>query len=50
MFIPGQEGKKGVGGALGTIAGIGLSLIPGIGPGLAAALPAIGGATGSMFG
>jgi hypothetical protein len=50
MFIPGQEGKKGVGGALGTLAGIGLSFIPGIGPGLAAALPAIGGATGSMFG
>lgn len=49
-FAPGVEGKKGIGGALGTMAGIGLSFIPGIGPGLAAALPSIGGAAGSMFG
>lgn len=50
VFIPGVEGKRGIGGTLGTLAGIGASFIPGIGPGLAAALPSIGGAAGSMFG
>lgn len=44
------QGKPGFGGTLGTLAGIGASFIPGIGPGIAAALPAIGGGVGSMFG
>ena len=43
--IPGG-GKSGLGGALGTLAGIGASFIPGLGPGIAAAMPAIGGAFG----
>lgn len=47
-----QPGKSsgGFGGALGTLAGIGASFIPGLGPGIAAAMPAIGGSIGSMFG
>lgn len=45
-----QGGKSGVGGALGTLAGIGASFIPGLGPGIAAAMPAIGGSVGSFFG
>jgi TctA family transporter len=48
MFIPGET-SQGVGGALGTLAGIGASFIPGLGPGIAAAMPAIGGSIGSMF-
>lgn len=40
----------GIGGAIGTIAGIGASFIPGLGPGIAAAMPAIGGTAGSLFG
>jgi hypothetical protein len=47
--IPG-EGKSGLGGALGTLAGIGASFIPGLGPGIAAAMPAIGGSIGGAFG
>ncbi len=50
MFIPGTEGKRGLGGTIGTLAGIGASFIPGLGPGIAAAMPAIGGNIGSMFG
>lgn len=50
MYIPGVEGSSsGLGSAIGTIAGIGASFIPGIGPGLAKALPAIGGSVGSFF-
>ena len=45
-----QGGKSGAGGAIGTLAGIAASFIPGIGPGIAAALPAIGGSAGSFFG
>ena len=48
--VAGVQGKKGIGGAVGTLAGIGASFIPGLGPGIAAALPAIGGAAGSFFG
>ena len=43
------QGSKGFGGALGTLAGIGASFIPGLGPGIAAAMPAIGGSVGSFF-
>lgn len=43
-------GGGGIGGAVGTIAGIGASFIPGLGPGIAAAMPAIGGSLGSLFG
>ena len=50
MYIPGQKGSGGFGGALGTLAGIGASFIPGLGPGIAAAMPSIGGSLGSMFG
>lgn len=42
-------GSSGMGGAIGTLAGIGASFIPGLGPGIAAAMPAIGGSLGSMF-
>lgn len=45
-----QPGSSGFGGALGTLAGIGASFIPGLGPGIAAAMPAIGGTIGGMFG
>jgi hypothetical protein len=45
-----QGSKSGVGGALGTLAGIGASFIPGLGPGIKAALPSIGGTVGGMFG
>ena len=45
-----QGSNSGIGGAIGTIAGIGASFIPGIGPGIAKALPALGGAAGSFFG
>jgi hypothetical protein len=48
--VAGVQGKSGIGGAVGTLAGIGASFIPGLGPGIAAALPAIGGAAGSFFG
>jgi hypothetical protein len=40
---------SGLGPALGTLAGIGASFIPGLGPGIAAAMPAIGGNIGSLF-
>jgi hypothetical protein len=51
MFIPGAEGggSSGLGSAIGTIAGIGASFIPGLGPGIARALPAIGSSVGSFF-
>lgn len=45
-----QGSNSGIGSAIGTIAGIGASFIPGIGPGIAKALPAIGGSVGGMFG
>lgn len=48
IVIPGQK-AQGLGGSLGTLAGIGASFIPGLGPGIAAAMPAIGGSIGSMF-
>jgi len=48
IVIPGQR-AQGFGGPLGTLAGIGASFIPGLGPGIAAAMPAIGGSIGSMF-
>jgi len=44
------QGSRGFGGPLGTLAGIGASFIPGLGPGIAAAMPAIGGSVGSFFG
>jgi hypothetical protein len=57
VFMPGQtqkttqsSGSRGMGGALGTLAGIGISMIPGVGPAAAAAAPAAGGALGSLFG
>lgn len=43
-------GSRGIGGALGTLAGIGVSMIPGVGAAAAAAAPAAGGALGSLFG
>ena len=43
-------GSRGIGGAIGTIAGIGASFIPGVGAAAAAAMPAAGGALGSLFG
>ena len=50
MYFPGVEGSKsGLGSAIGTLAGIGASFIPGLGPGIAAAMPAIGGSIGSFF-
>lgn len=48
--LPGTPGSPGIGGALGTLAGIGASFIPGLGPGIAAAMPAIGGTIGGLFG
>jgi len=50
MFIPGVEGKKGLGSTIGGLAGIGASFIPGLGPGIAAAMPAIGSGIGGLFG
>jgi hypothetical protein len=50
LVIPGQEGKRGIGGTIGGLVGTAASFIPGIGPGIAAALPAIGGGVGSFFG
>lgn len=57
MYIPGATqkttqsgGSRGIGGAIGTIAGIGASFIPGVGAAAAAAMPAAGGALGSLFG
>ncbi len=51
-YFPGTPGSRGggLGSAIGTIAGIGASFIPGLGPGIAAAMPAIGGNIGSFFG
>ena len=46
--IPGSKGA--FGGALGTLAGIGASFIPGLGPGIRAALPSIGGSVGGLIG
>jgi hypothetical protein len=43
-------GSRGIGSAIGTIAGIGASFIPGVGAAAAAAMPAAGGALGSLFG
>lgn len=45
-----QRNKSGIGGAIGTIAGIGASLIPGVGAGIAPFLPTIGGTVGGLFG
>lgn len=59
IFMPGPtqttkqsatSGGGGIGSALGTIAGIGVSMIPGVGPAAAAAAPALGGQLGSLFG
>jgi hypothetical protein len=57
MYMPGATqkttqsgGSRGIGGALGTIAGIGVSMIPGVGAAAAAAAPALGGQLGSLFG
>lgn len=49
MYIPGQEGKKGFGSTIGSFVGTAASFIPGVGPALGAALPAIGGGAGSFF-
>jgi len=49
FVLPGVEGKKGFGSTLGTLAGIGASFIPGLGPGIAAAMPSIGSNIGSLF-
>lgn len=43
-------GSSGIGRTLGTIAGIGVSMIPGVGQAAAAAAPAIGGTLGGFFG
>lgn len=48
--VQGVQGKQGAGGAIGTLAGIAASFIPGLGPGIAAAMPAIGGNIGGMIG
>jgi hypothetical protein len=48
--VAGTPGKSGAGGALGTLAGIGASFIPGLGPGIAAALPGAFGAIGGAIG
>ncbi len=57
MYVPGPTqkttqtgGSRGIGGALGTLAGIGVSLIPGVGQAAAAAAPALGGTLGGFFG
>jgi hypothetical protein len=57
MYLPGPTekttqsgGSRGIGGAIGTLAGIGVSLIPGVGPAAAAAAPALGGTLGGFFG
>ena len=57
MYVPAAKqttkqsgGSSGIGGALGTLAGIGASFIPGVGAAAAAAMPAAGGALGSLFG
>jgi len=57
MYMPGPTqkttqsgGSRGIGGALGTLAGIGVSMIPGVGAAAAAAAPAIGGTLGGFFG
>jgi len=57
MYMPGSTqkttqsgGSRGIGSAIGTIAGIGASFIPGVGAAAAAAMPAAGGALGSLFG
>jgi hypothetical protein len=57
MFLPTPTqkttqsgGSRGIGGALGTLAGIGVSMIPGVGPAAAAAAPALGGTLGGFFG
>ena len=47
QFFPGQ---KGFGGPIGSLLGTAASFIPGVGPGIAAALPSIGGTVGGMFG
>lgn len=49
FVIEGTPGKKGLGGAIGGLLGIGASFIPGLGPGIAAAMPAIGGGVGGLF-
>ena len=46
-FFPGQ---KGFGSPIGSLLGTAASFIPGVGPGIAAALPSIGGTVGGMFG
>jgi hypothetical protein len=57
MYVPAAKqttkqsgGGGGIGGAVGTLAGITASFIPGIGPAAVAAMPAAGGALGSLFG
>ena len=47
QFFPGQ---KGFGSPIGSLLGTAASFIPGVGPGIAAALPSIGGTVGGMFG
>jgi hypothetical protein len=49
LFIPGVEGKKGIGSTIGTALGIGASFIPGVGSGIAPFLPQIGGMAGGFF-
>jgi len=44
------QGQPGLGGPIGTALGIAASFIPGLGPGIAAAMPAIGGTIGGMAG
>ena len=57
MYIPAPTqkstqtgGSSGIGGTLGTLAGIGVSLIPGVGQAAAAAAPTIGRTIGGFFG
>lgn len=49
MVLQGVQGGGGLGSAIGGLAGIAASFIPGLGPGIAAALPAIGSGVGGLF-
>jgi len=47
--IEAQNKKTGLGGLVGGLLGTGASLIPGVGPAVASALPFLGGGFGSIF-
>lgn len=48
--VQGVQGSPGFGGAIGSLVGTAASFIPGLGPGIKAALPSIGGNIGGMIG